>query len=163
MRGRVQLTSQARYKYSDAAHCGPSVLCGAQTQSNHCARLELNALLSRPRARVRTPRISEQMQVPRLMITVSLRGGIFARQPCFSRIDACVKTPNAEQKPALRFPPPKKPTKTLQGHSSASEQGEPGTQCDGRGSALHVSPSRLLFQPVPPLPSRSSLSPHVHD
>lgn len=59
---------------------GPSVLRWPQTQSNHGARLELNALLSRPRALVRTRRISEQMQATHLVITVSvtvIAGGDF--------------------------------------------------------------------------------------
>lgn len=53
---------------------GPSVLRRPQTQSNHGARLELNALLSRPCALVRTRRISEQMQATHLVITVSVTG-----------------------------------------------------------------------------------------
>lgn len=59
---------------------GPSVIRWPQTQSNHGARLELNALLSRPRALVRTRRISEQMQATHLVITVSvtvIAGGDF--------------------------------------------------------------------------------------
>lgn len=35
MCGHVQLTSQARYKYSDVAHCPSMMLCGTQNLCDH--------------------------------------------------------------------------------------------------------------------------------